>query len=290
MTISLSSEFSSIILANPANSTTVGSADNDYILGTTGSGFIDGGDGSDVIDYSLLNVPISLKATGIIDKGSAGVDDITAIETIIAPANQFNLVDATTPPDSNVSMIIDLALNTLLVDGIPGAGTLSRTVVNFTDVIGTSQADIIFGDGQSNILIGGDGGDFIFGDTNDDLLLGEAGSDFLVGGDGNDILSGYGFTSGEFDSLVGGSGSDLFILGDALGSYYLGEGYAVIADFNPAEGDLIQVFGSASNYSLSFQSFTSADRVDTLIFLGNDLISVVEGTTDVIPALDFVSA
>jgi hypothetical protein len=43
MTISLSSEFSSIILANPANSTTVGSAENDYILGTTGSGFIDGG-------------------------------------------------------------------------------------------------------------------------------------------------------------------------------------------------------------------------------------------------------
>jgi Ca2+-binding RTX toxin-like protein len=290
MTVIFGSDFGDTIFASPDNSTIFSGAGDDYIFGSIGFDFIDGGSGFDVVDYSFLNTPISLEASGVVNKGLAGTDQMSSIEAIVAPAGQFNLIDASTPFNSPVSIVVDLALNSLTVNGIPGARSLSRTVVNFTDVIGTSQADVIFGDSQDNILIGGGGDDFIFGDSGNDQLFGGSGSDTLIGGSGNDILNGYGFTNGEVDVLVGGDGSDLFVLGDAFGSYYLGLGYAIIDDFNPIEGDLIQVFGSSSNYSLSFQPFTSTNALDTLIFAGSDLIGVVAGTTDVIPALDFVTA
>jgi Ca2+-binding RTX toxin-like protein len=279
-----------IIAGNSQDNLLIGGAGNDYFFGSVGFDFIDGGSGFDVVDYRFLNTPISLEATGIVDKGMAGVDQLASIEAIIAPAGQFNLIDASTPFDSPVSIVVDLAFNSLTVNGIPGAGSLSRTVVNFTDVIGSSGDDIIFGNSQDNLLIGGAGDDLIFGDGGNNLLFGGSGNDILIGGPGNDVLNGYGFTNGEIDVLVGGGGSDLFVLGDAFGPYYLGSGYAIIEDFNPFEGDLIQVFGSSSNYSLAFQPFTSTNTLDTLIFAGSDLIGVVAGTTDVIPALDFVTA
>ncbi|MBE9107894.1 hypothetical protein IQ273_00445 [Nodosilinea sp. LEGE 07298] len=290
MTVIFGSDFGDTIFVSPDNSNVYAGAGDDYIFGSTGFDTIDGGAGFDVVDYSSLNTPISLEATGVVNKGLAGTDQMSSIEAIVAPADQFNLIDASTPLNSPVSVVVDLALNSLTINGIPGVDSLSRTVVNFTDVIGTSQADVIFGDGQDNILAGAGGDDFIFGDSGNDLLFGGSGSDTLIGGLGNDLLSGYGFTSDEVDILVGGEGSDLFVLGDALGSYYLESGYAIIDDFNPFEGDLIQVFGSASNYSLSFQPFTSTNTLDTLIFAGSDLIGVVAGTTNVVPALDFVAA
>ncbi|MBW4458758.1 MAG: hypothetical protein KME47_00675 [Nodosilinea sp. WJT8-NPBG4] len=283
MTVIFGSDFGDTILVSPDNSSVYAGAGDDYIFGSIGFYTIDGGAGFDVVDYGLLNTPISLEATGVINKGLAGTDQMSSIEAIVAPAGQFNLIDASTPSNSPVSIVVDLALNSLTINGIPGKDSLSRTVVNFTDVIGTSQADVILGDSQNNILIGGGGDDFIFGDSGNDQLFGGSGSNTLIGGSGNDILNGYEFTSGEVDSLVGGDGSDLFVLGDALDAYYLGSGYAIIDDFNPAEGDLIQVFGSANNYSLSFQPFTSTDTLDTLIFAGSDLISVVAGTTNVVP-------
>lgn len=290
MSVIFASNFGDVILASADNSTIFGGAGDDYIFGNIGFDSLNGGAGVDTVDYSFLGVPIMLEATGTVDKGFAGVDQLTSIETIIAPPGQFNLIDATTPLNSNVSIVVDLAFNSLVVNNIPGAGSLVREVVNFTDVIGSSGDDIIFGNSQSNILAGGAGNDFIFGDGGNNLLLGGSGSDLLIGGTGNDILNGYGFTNGEFDVLIGGGGSNLFVLGDSFTPYYLGAGYATIVDFDPFRGDQIQVFGSINNYSLSFQPFSSINTLDTLIFFGGDLIGVVEGTTDVIPVLDFVVA
>lgn len=289
MTVTFDSNFNDVLLTTSDNDIG-GSAGNDYMFGSFGFDSINGNSGLDTVDYSFLGVPISLEATGTVDKGFAGVDQLTSIESIIAPLGQFNLINASTPVNSGVSIVVDLAFNSLVVNNIPGVGSLSREVVNFTDVIGSSGDDIIFGNSQDNILFGSAGNDFIFGDVGNDLLFGGLSSDILMGGAGSDVLNGYGFTSGEFDTLVGGDGSDLFVLGDASGSYYLGWGYAIIDDFNPFDGDLIQVFESFSNYSLVFQPFTSTDTLDTLIFAGSDLIGVVAGTTDVIPVLDFVAA
>ena len=75
----------------------------------------------------------------------------------------------------------------------------------------------------------------------------------MFGNAGNDILDGSDVANGgveEWDILTGGSGQDIFILGDAKGSYYLGEGnqdLAIIKDFKIGE-DKIRLAGSIGDY------------------------------------------
>ncbi|MCW2486220.1 type I secretion C-terminal target domain-containing protein, partial [Candidatus Symbiopectobacterium sp. NZEC127] len=80
-------------------------------------------------------------------------------------------------------------------------------------------------------LYGGAGNDILFGQGGNDLLNGGEGNDILYGGSGNDILIG---GKGN-DTLIGGSGADTFMWqkGDT--------GFDVIKDFNPGEGDKINL-------------------------------------------------
>jgi hypothetical protein len=92
----------------------------------------------------------------------------------------------------------------------------------------------------------------------DELLIGTSGDDVLRGKTGTDTLVGTPAEGrGEIDMLIGGGGTDTFILGDKIQAYYddglsftLGlQDYALIVDFNIAT-DTIQLHGTASNYSL----------------------------------------
>ncbi|GEM_PF-6214369 len=86
------------------------------------------------------------------------------------------------------------------------------------------------------------------------------GSDNITGTAAGEILTGVPAGSGQrgrgtVDRLTGGGGDDLFVLGDAQGSYYndglsgLGTSdLAVITDFNA--GDMIQLHGASSSYRL----------------------------------------
>ncbi len=326
MAIINGSVFSDVLTDTLGNDSISAFEGNDFVYGGVGFDAINGGLGIDTMDYSFLNSGITLSAVGFIDKGLAGIDSIFSVENIIGNANFINTIDASGGDSGIVSLTVDLSFNSLIVNDIPGLGTLSFGVFNFTDVIGTTQADSIAGDLQANILDGWSGNDFIFGDGGNDLilggtgndtldgwtgndtlngesgndllmgfsgndvLLGGTGSDTLMGESGNDFLNGYGGTFGEFDVLSGGTGADLFALGDAVNLFYQGSGYATITDFNFLEGDKIQVLGSSSNYSLSLQNFSGGLGLDTLIFFGSDLIGVVEDNTNVVAALDFVSA
>jgi len=94
-------------------------------------------------------------------------------------------------------------------------------------------------------------------------LLGDTGNDFLSGEDGNDTLYGVLLTStnpgsGERDTLLGGAGNDVFVLGhrNHANSFYIGNNgndYALIRDFNATQ-DKIQLKGSASNYTLRVEN------------------------------------
>lgn len=86
------------------------------------------------------------------------------------------------------------------------------------DVFGFEAA----GTAESDFLVGGDGFDFIDGGADDDLLFGNGAADILIGGGGDDMLR-------------GGEGGDRFVFEDAL------DGHDVIVDFNPAEGDWIDL-------------------------------------------------
>jgi Ca2+-binding RTX toxin-like protein len=154
------------------------------------------------------------------------------------------------------------------------------------NVNGTRQGDQIEGSIGSDILTGNAG---------DDFLTGNRGSDFLSGGDGNDRLVGVYDSNnlvlanfpgaGEVDTLTGGSGADTFVLGSSLQPFYARQGgtdAAIVTDFNAAEGDILELFGSTNNYSIVFED---ADRIAVDIYYkkplgGTDLIAVLNGVAN----------
>jgi Ca2+-binding RTX toxin-like protein len=150
--------------------------------------------------------------------------------------------------------------------------------------------DTLLGDIYGDSLYGGSGNDKLLGSRGNDLLIGDLGSDTLNGGTGNDILRGFSWGyNREIDTLIGGQGRDTFMLGDATGVFYLGgrtssgrdASYALIADWNPG-ADRIQVHGSASSYRLvKNQNWLGSSAKDTGIYIGNDLIGVIQDSTNV---------
>jgi Ca2+-binding RTX toxin-like protein len=130
-------------------------------------------------------------------------------------------------------------------------------------IIGTSQNDSLFGGNLGDVFLtgagddtidGGAGDDFInaddgtdnlIGGLGNDLLLGGAGNDTIDGGAGDDILKGTnGGSSLEIDTLTGGLGKDVFVLADGQSGFYQtgqNKDYAIITDFNPDEGDSLQL-------------------------------------------------
>jgi Ca2+-binding RTX toxin-like protein len=85
--------------------------------------------------------------------------------------------------------------------------------------------------------------------SSDDLIFnGFAGSDWVAGGLGNDRLNGNnGTNTDQIDQLTGWRGADTFVLNDFYGLQN-NKGFAIIWDYNPFEGDRIEVIGSPSDY------------------------------------------
>ena len=263
---------------------------NDYIYSSWGNDVINGGAGNDTADYRFIGRSITLGSTGLVNKGTAGIDRLNFVENIIAPLGYRNTIDATSSFNSPVSITANLASSRLIVNNIPGLGTQSFTVRNFADVLGTEQNDVILGNNQNNLLNGRGGSDFISGNGGNDVLVGGGGRDNLIGGSGNDRLVGYGFTAGESDTLTGGFGADTFVLGTSSQRFYNGLGHATITDYNRFAGDRILISGSRSDYRLVSNSLVGGPARDTLVIgRGNDLIAVIQDTTNISLAADFVT-
>ena len=274
------------IIGNEADNYLSGGSGNDYMDGWTGDDSIYGGDGDDTL--------LGYDGDDYLD-GGAGNDYLYG-----EAGNDY--MDGWT---GNDSMYGDDGDDTLLgydgddsLDGGTGNDYLAGEAGNdYMD--GWTGNDSMYGDDGDDTLLGYDGNDYLDGGTGNDSLLGEAGTDTLVGGSGNDTLNSYGGTTGEYDVLSGdysfsqpgvqdsSDGTDTFVLGDASGAFYLGEGHATITDFYWFEGDNFQVYGSESDYSLGFQNWSGSSEVDTLIYYQSDLIGVVQDTTNVIASWDF---
>ncbi|WP_448573437.1 CARDB domain-containing protein [Trichothermofontia sp.] len=120
--------------------------------------------------------------------------------------------------------------------------------------------DFLRGDLGDDTVRGGDGDDTLYGGKGNDWLLGDKGDDYLSGDLGDDVLDGIGRdrdSVGEIDTLIGGEGSNLFVLGTTHTIYYddrspgAGYGdYALIEDFNASQ-DRLQLKGGV-NYLLNF--------------------------------------
>lgn len=172
-------------------------------------------------------------------------------------------------------------------------------------IIGTNEADVlfgrdgndtIFGNGGIDVLIGGAGDDQLYGgvekDTlqggdGNDILFGNAGENTLSGGDGDDIIYG----GLQADTITGGNGDDVIYAnggGDVINSgtgldiVWLGEGPATVTLVTGSDFDTIKNFQLGATQfrvsdveQLSFKDSAAGAE----IFQGDDLLAVVSWQT-----------
>jgi Ca2+-binding RTX toxin-like protein len=192
-----------------------------------------------------------------------------------------------------------------------------------TDNTNSLYGDYLIGDSQVDVMDGLGGDDYLFGNAGDDILYGWTGNDTVEGGEGSDILYGqdgsdrligadyrgnyfdypeleenrYAFANEpidpdlvEVDDFYGGANADTFVLGDYFNAHYRGSGFAVIRDFNPAEGDKLEVFGELENYSLGTGDLAEDGINDLLLEYQGETIAVLTNYTGNLVAEDFVSS
>lgn len=194
--------------------------------------------------------------------------------------------------------------------------------LQFTQV-GDNTDEFIFGDIETDILDGQAGDDYLFGDVGDDILFGGAGNDVVLGGQGSDFIIGeagsdrligsdyqgnyfdfpelqqnpFAFantpvdpTVYEIDTYNGGAGADIFVLGDYFNAHYRGQSFAVIEDFNSAEGDKLEVFGTIEDYSLGVADLTGNGVNDQVLQYQGDAIAYFFNLPQEITPQDLVSS
>ena len=274
---------------DPANDIIYGSAGNDTLYGWSGNDTIYGESGNDILYGESGNDVLNGGTDNDTMYGGTG-NDIYYVDTMSDIVTEY----------ANAG--IDLVYSSVSTNYKWLPANVENLTLTGTAYYGDGNDlnNVIQGTNSGNSLYGYGGNDTLYGYGGNDYLTGGTGSDTLIGGSGNDSLNGYGGTTGEYDILSGdysssqpgvkdsSDGADTFILGDASKAYYLGSGYATITDFYWSEGDKIQVHGSQSNYSLSFQNWSGSSANDTLIYSNSDLIGVVQDTTNVILSADFI--
>ncbi len=117
-------------------------------------------------------------------------------------------VDTISYAVSTESVVVNLSVTTQQATGVAGRDT----VINVENVVGSNYRDTIKGDAGNNVLNGG------------------AERDALTGG-------------GGADTIIGGSGADTFVFTSLSDSTVAIQGRDLVADFNPLQGDRIDLRG-----------------------------------------------
>ena len=138
--------------------------------------------------------------------------------------------------------------------------------------------DTLYGDGDDDLIEGGDGLDVLLGGTGNDTISGDAGNDWIQGGFGTDSLSG-GLGN---DTLYGDGDDDLIEGGDGVDVLSGGDGNDTLS--GDGDGDLLQggagmdsLLGGAGNDTLYGNGdddwIEGGDGVDVLVGdTGNDTL------------------
>ena len=177
-------------------------------------------------------------------RGEAGSD---VIQGNLATLEEVDYRDS--PAGIVVTMTNDPAL--------PGFGSVrdgwggSDIIRVIENVRGSGHADVINMDDRDNA---------VWGYAGDDRIDGLGGADVLDGGEGDDVLSG---GRGD-DLLTGGAGADAFV-------WRPGDGTDTVLDFDPAEGDALDLRGVAGVHSLADLPIAQ-DGADTVITLGSGFV------------------
>jgi Ca2+-binding RTX toxin-like protein len=217
-------------------------AGNDTLNSGLGVDYVDGGDGEDllIIDYSVGD-----------DPGLSGLSSVVNSTSGATSIFNFERRNATTFKDQT-----------------------SGTGFEHFQITGTSKNDNFTGWQDSDTLVGG------------------AGSDTVQGSGGNDVVIGFSRSTttpgrGEIDSLSGGLGADRFTLAiDNLIAYDDGNSgssgttdYAIITDFNPADGDQVELGGQSSDYKLVVVGANTELYIDKAGTEPDELIAIFQNRT-----------
>jgi hypothetical protein len=209
------------------------------------------------------------------------------------------LADATLPADVPLARMVDPAMTAAMAESAAWAVlSLHRRFFDYAAQQAQAhwlqwpqrRADevsvLVLGagavDGYGNSL-----NNTLTGNTGNNLLFGAAGRDSIHGGDGNDTLWGTDASRrNEIDTLTGGGGSNLFVLGNASAVFYNdayasqvgATDYAYITDFTPGE-DTLQLKGSAGSYYLGSHTVAALSAHQGLFLeLGSvdELIAIIQ--------------
>ena len=123
-------------------------------------------------------------------------------------------------------------------------------------LVGTNQADSIYGKAGNDILLGLGGYDTLYGGANNDVLDGGANDDVLDGGPGNDTLYG----RAGFDYLVGGPGNDRLIGGNLDDGLVGGTGNDLL--LGESGNDILNGYGFGQN---ELDTLTGGIEKDTFV-------------------------
>ena len=158
------------------------------------------------------------------------------------------------------------------------------TLTSIQNIIGTAQADTLFGNGEANILRGNDGIDTLAGRAGNDYLDGGEGGDYLYGNEGNDRLDG----GVGNDVLYGGADDDTLLGGVGLDRYFFqkGDGTDTVTDDG---GKIVFEQGTGNDYAGATYTFTrpdvSGEAVTLTVTKGTDTLNVLEFASD--PSSDY---
>jgi len=301
-----------------SNDTLDGGAGNDILAAGAGNDLVIGGSGRDTMYGDAGNDTYSVDSTldVVIEAAGYGTDLVNSAVSYTLGANLENLAligsrSVAATGNELANRIFGNAGNNP-IDGGSGADTMAGGAGNDTysvdnagdQVIESANAGIdtvlahrtfTLSANVENLTITGTGdytgvgntlANTLAGNSGDNQLVGGGGNDLLLGGQGADTLTGIGGQRGrnEIDTLTGGSGADLFDLGNGVGAYY-NDGnsssagtadYALITDFT-AGSDQLRLSGQASDYHLGSPGVSGVSG--TGLFLetggGNELIAIL---------------
>ena len=279
----------------------VGTAFNDSLQGSKNDS-LDGGEGVDKLNLDFYSETESI------------IIDLTATDNQVTFANtevkNFEEIGSIYAGSNDDIIILGLTASTSsgYVDGLYGNDTLVldysgyETAIqnfdsrNYIERIDNDLDLINFYDIEQYQITGTEFDDSLQGNSNSDTLIGGSGDDEIYGNGGEDIITGVNPNLenagvGEIDTLVGGTNSDYFLLGDVNQTFYDDgeyssqgiEDYALIKDFDLTE-DVLKLSGSKDNYRLGFSPIT--DITGTAIYrVGDDyetdeLIAIIDNVTE----------
>ena len=186
----LGANVESLFLLGGADINGFGNTQSNGLVGNIGDNLLQGGNGADILN--------GMEGDDIL-RGNRGGDQFQFSEG----NDTFNGglgIDVVDYSSAGEAVFVDLAAKTA------SFSDKTDSLQGIEEVVGTSDDDVLNGNGQANSLTGSAGEDTINGRNGNDMLLGGGSSDTINGGNGADFIEG----AGGADILTGGGGSDVF--------------------------------------------------------------------------------